>query len=169
MVLPLNRECGPDGGMDIFVLLFLLLSSAAGANKPSSETGETFRVLRRSYMAIPVSRILLDKIATPGKGSKNVLFVNILEARKLKNLSVRNLQLRAKKGYLRQKARNTYLREKARKEYLKEKETAAIIKQAVIQALIQAQTLKGGVNPPTKNKGAQQISSNRVDSRIRLI
>ena len=142
---------------------------ATEADKQFSDTRETFICLRRSYITVPVSRPLLDKKATPERGSKNVLFVNILEARKLNNLSVRYLQVKAKKENLRGKARNAYLKEKERKKYLQEKETAAMIKQAVIQALIQAQTLKKGVNPPTKNKGAQQISSNRVDSRIRLI
>ena len=124
--------------------LFPVLSQAAAAEKLSSESPETFRVLRRSYMAIPVSRPHLIKIGRLGRGTKNALFENILEAKKLNN-----------SGDIWRFGR-----------YLRELEAAAIIKQAVIQAL------KGSTNHPTKNKGFQTMSRNTdrvtIDSRIRL-
>ena len=120
--------------MTIFVLLFLVL--AAEADKQPSDTGGTFRVQRRSYMSnlmsIPVSRPLMHKIATPGRRSKNVLFVNLLKARKVNNLSVRYLREKARKGYLREKARKGYLREKARKGYLREKAIKGYLREAEV-------------------------------------
>ena len=86
-------------------LLLLVFGWAAAADKPSSDTGKTLRVLKRSYMTMALSEPRLDKIitllekATLGRGCKDVLIMNILKARKPR-----------------------------------EKETAAMIKQAVIQA-----------------------------------
>ena len=70
--------------MTISLLLFLVLGSAAAADKTSLDTGDTLRVMKKSYMTMAVSRPSMDKIIKPGRGSKNVLFVNILEARKLR-------------------------------------------------------------------------------------
>ena len=148
------------------VLLALVLGSAAAADKQSSDTVETFKVLRRSYMAMDVSRPrlekiakLLDKITMLRKGSKNDPFVNNLKARKLNNLFMRYLQEKARKGYLREKetavsrASQFKLRNNLFVRYLREYERAAIIQQSVIQAL-------------DNKKGAQKKSSDTVDSRI---
>ena len=122
--------------MTILVLLFLVLGPAAKAYKTSSDNTEIFTVLRRNHMAFPVSRPCMDNIATPGRGSKNVLFVNILEARKLRKRYLLEKEKAASRARLFRKLTNMYVR------YLQKKEKDKIIKQAVLQAL------NGGVNPP---------------------
>ena len=124
MALPLQPECGPDYTMAILVLLLLVLGSAAAAEKPSSDAGATLRVLKRIDLAIAMSSPLPDNIATTGKGSQNVLFVE----KKKTNLMAR-------------KQHNLFERS------MLEKLTAAIIERAVLQALI------GGGTEATTNKG----------------
>ena len=148
--------------MSISLLLFLVLGSAAAADKPSSDKGEALRVLKRSNITMSVSRPVLEKIITlldniGTHGRKNILFVNIHEARKLKKLYVRYLRETAKKGYLQEKETDVSRASPFRKmtnsfvRYLRE---AAIIEHAVIQALM------ADVNHPTKYKGSQKTSSN---------
>ena len=92
--------------MTICVLLVLVLGSAAAAEKPSSDTWPTLRVLVE-FMSRP------ENMATTGKGSQKLLFVE-----------------EKKSGVTARKQHN--LAERTDREKL----AAALIQQAVMQALM---------------------------------